>query len=153
LSALSIDAARANSHTHVTEQDIAEGIVVFSKERLEELASEYRHDYPGIDKLILRFSGRRKEFCYDELKEFAEMVWIDVDDRCRSTLQYSWAGGYGERPDELAAVLLKLGVLQIKASRTSPPQSVDGGRPANIHTGSWFAVHPMYQAALNLLGT
>lgn len=152
LSGLTIETARSNSHTCVADGDMVEAQRLFSTQRIRELASQHRHDYPGLDQLVFRFAGWPKEFHCSKLEEFAENVWVDVDDRKPIASQYSWAGGYATRGGELAEILLRVGVLLIKASRTSRPQPLHQHHPVNLHEDSWFAIHPMYQAGLDLVG-
>jgi hypothetical protein len=66
--------------------------------------------------------------------------------------RYTWAGGYGQDPRSLARILLEMGFVLIKATRSSHAYAYDIRSPQEITPETWFAIHPMYWAGLGLKG-
>ena len=145
--ALSIEEADRRGHTRVDDGDLRAAILKFSEERIQDLASEHRHDYPGLDDLVRKFAGWPKEFDVSRLGDFAAQLFIDVDDR---NARYSWAGGFGENAAGLAKELLTCGALLFKPSRTAAPQRFNPSE--DLPDDFWLAIHPMYAPALGLVG-
>lgn len=147
LMALSIEEAARRGHSRVEDVDLETAKFVFSNERIDDLASEHLHDYPGLDDLLRKFAGWPKEFNVSRLKDFAAQLLIDVEDR---NARFSWAGGCAEDPRILAKHLLMSGALLLKASRTARPQRFNPS--LDLPDDFWLAIHPMYATALGLAG-
>ena len=145
--ALSIEEAHRRGHTRVDDGDLRAAILKFSEERIQDLASEHRHDYPGLDDLLRKFAGWPKEFNVSKLKDFAAQLWIDVEDR---KARFSWAAGCAEDPRTLAKHLLTSGALLLKASRTARARRFNPS--LDLPDDFWLAIHPMYAPALGLVG-
>lgn len=152
LAALCTLEALATGKTCVDNEDIAAAIVQFSNERLEDLASEKRHLWPGLDRLVRRCRGWPKEFSASRLDDLALMVAEEVESKPHGSPLYSWAAGYIDDPLALGRILAECGVLLVKPSRTSKPHRFDPDSPEELTNGHWFAFHRMYVPALELVG-
>jgi hypothetical protein len=146
VASLCLEEARDQGHESVEESDLHVGLHNFSEERIGDLASECRHDYPGLDRLLRRLKGFPKEFGIGKLSELAYQVAVDACEPIGA--HYSWAGGYADNPEGLARILCVSGVLLYKPSRTAIPERFDPSEPLPIGDDTWFAVNSMYQPYL-----
>jgi hypothetical protein len=149
---LCIDCAKKNNHKRISEDDIEAAIRGYSAERLEDIASELNHSYPKLEVVLEKFRGKRKEFPLGCIDEIATELAVEGSGR-EKLMPWAWAGTYMDRAIELAALLLEIGFLQIKMSRTARPEKYLPDSIGTITEDMWFAVHPMYAPALSLLGT
>lgn len=153
LASLAIQEARNNAQTRVTAADIDAAVSRFSSERIEDLASEFNHTYRGLDLLIHKFRGWPREFPLEKLLEVPCKVMEEMETVASSPPLYSWCGGYFDNVKGLATILLELGFLLLKSSRTSRPQRIAPEDIYELTDDCWFAIHPMYAAALALKGS
>jgi hypothetical protein len=153
LVALCVSCAVSNGHKRVLEHDILEALRQYSIERLGDLASEYRFVYPNLDVVLQKFYGKQKEFTFKTLDTVATELAIEALEHGNMGMPWQWAGGFDERAEDFASLLLGLGFLQIKANRTAAPESYNPDQMGEISSSMWFAVHPMYSPGLRLLGT
>src|SRR5262249_43097952 len=148
LASLSIEEAVHLGHRSVTEDDIRAATRLFSAEKIEDLASELQHRYPGIDRVVRRMIGWPKEFPVSRFHDLAIQLGLDVEERTPEVSKCTWAGGFTENPLGLAAVLLEVGVLQYKAKRDSAPEIFDAARHDIRADGAHVAISPVYVSAL-----
>jgi len=153
LASIAMAEAKKSGHLKVEIEDLDKAIEVFSDERIDDLESEYSHSYPSLGVVLRKFRGWQKEFSLQKFaSDFCEILALEVELNEGQSNRYSWAGGYGNDSKELALILLRIGFLQVKASRTATPYNLDVGHPQEIIESSWFSIHPMYWSALSLVG-
>ncbi len=152
LAALCTLEALAADKKCVGSDDIAAAIIQFSNERLEDLASEKRHLWPGLDQLVRRCRGWPKEFPASKLDDLALKAAEEVESKPHGSSLYSWAAGHLDDPLALGRILAECGILLVKASRTSKPHPFDPDSPEELTNDHWFAFHRMYAPALQLVG-
>ena len=153
LSTLAATTALDEGHLQITPEDMAKSIRVFSDERIKEVTSEVAHKFPGLELIVRKMSGWPKEFSFDRLKDFAELLNLEVEMKEGGAEKFCWAGGFALNPIGFAEILLQTGILWLKLSRHDEPQPFDINNPVEITTGRWFAIHPMFAPALGLGGS
>jgi hypothetical protein len=136
----------------VEEADMVQAIRRLSKERVGDLGSEWADKYPGLDALVRRFSGWKKEFQLRSLREFAEAAALEVMCDLGKSVPNRWAGGFGEDHIGLAKILLECNVLLFKQSRTDEPTIYDSSFHHELSDDDWVAIQPMYAPGLGLVG-
>ncbi len=147
LAALILIEAKRNGHPFAYAEDTEAALVQFAGERLSDLASVRQADLRSIDRVARRLVKIGTEFSYNGLEELAIDLAAEVESKSTDGMAFSWAGGYYERPLDLAKVLLEAGLLQYKPSRTVKPQDFDN-HVHMISEKSWYAVHPKYKRAI-----
>lgn len=145
---LCLDQAVASDHESVMFIDMESALKRFSQERIEELASELKHRFSGLDALVHRLKGYPKEFDLDKVSELAIQLALDVEEQNRQGKQYSWAGGYEPDHRGLAKVLIECGILRHKPSRSCAPEEYNPDSDVEITSRSWFAISPVFLPAL-----
>lgn len=153
LVSLCISRAVTNGHKRILQKDIIEALREYSVERLGDLVSEYRFVYPNLDVVLQKFYGKQKEFDFSSLDNMATELAVEAIDHGNMGMPWQWVGGFDERAEDFARLLLDLGFLQIKANRTAVPEPYNPDQMGAIKSNMWFAVHPMYAPGLRLLGT
>ncbi len=141
-----VDVARRNDHRRVWGEDVVAGIRAFSVERLDDLNSLYKYRFPNLGYVTRRFRGRAKEFDVSVLEEVAFELADEVEKQ--PSVRHNWAGGFIERPLELARLLLEIGFLQIKDRRGQRPRTALEYDRDTVNETNWYAVHPMYAPGL-----
>lgn len=150
---LCVNRAAVNGHKRVHKDDILEALREYSSERLGDLVSEYRFTYPCLDVVLLKFHGKQKEFDFKSVDEIATELAIEALEHGSMGMPWQWAGGFDERGEDFARLLIDLGFLQVKANRTAHPEEYDPDRMGPVTSTMWFGVHPMYAPGLRLLGS
>jgi len=153
LVSLCINRAVTNGHKRVLTNDFSEALRQYSTERLGDLVSEYRFIYPELDKVLQKFFGKQKEFDFNILDDIATELAVEALDHGNMGMPWQWAGGFDDRAEDFARLLIDLGFLQVKANRTAPPEEYNPDQMGPISSSMWFAVHPMYAPGLHLLGS
>ena len=143
--------ASVNGHKRIHEDDISEAIKTYSAERIQDLVSDLRYTYPKIDVVIENFRGKTKEFSFQLIDEITTKLAIEALDR--QDAPWFWAGQFDERSGDFAELLADIGFLRIKENRTAIPKPYDRVKMGRINRDMWLAIHPMYAAGLELLGT
>src|SRR5690606_26338899 len=113
----------------------------FSQEKIQDIASEHQYKYPGLEFVIRKMSGWHKEFSFDRIKELVVLISLEVELEEVGADRYDWVAGYVQNPIAFAKLLLAIGVLWIKASRTDDAQPYDPKCPMEITSTRWFAIH------------
>lgn len=124
----------------------------FSVERIKEVTGEHDHKYPALERIVKTLSGGQKEFPIDKLKDILEIIALEVELKEPGADRYSWARGYVGDPFAFARVLLELGILWIKLSRTDEAVPFDPSDPVELNSTRCFSVHPMFAPGLGLIG-
>lgn len=123
----------------------------YSEERAQDIASEYRFQYPDLLVVFEEFRGKTYTFDREELELLC--LEIIVQDRPGS-VQLDWLEGYG--PDELIEVLWRVGFLKAQAVGGIKGQARSGSTylgqyqvaSLNLPSITRFQVHPMYRSWL-----
>src|SRR5262249_15448396 len=134
----------------VEEEDLDAAILKFSDSRVTEIASEFSHQYGGLDRITRKFLKWPKEFPVDRLKEITEEVWLEIECGDDASKEYTWVGGYTEDPRGFARTLLECGILLYKSNRTAEPAKYDLDKRPVITGDTWVAVHPAFWPALGM---
>jgi hypothetical protein len=134
----------------VEDEDLESGIRKFSDARVAEIASEFSHQYGGLDPLIRKFSRWPKEFLVEKLKETTEDIWLEIECGQDLAREYAWAGGYAHDVEGFARSLLACGILLYKSDRTAEPVIYDLDQRPEVSANSWVALHPAFWPALGI---
>ena len=126
------------------------GIRKFSDDRISEIASEFGHQYPGLDHIIRKFVGWQKEFPVKDLNEMTGYVQLEVEDGLEVAKEYAWVGKHSEDARGFARALLECGILLYKESKTAKPVKYDLDRRPEVTADKWVAIHPVFWPALGL---
>lgn len=152
LATLAATIAQHNGHTQVLPQDMTSAVRAFSSERLKEVAGEFSYKYPGLELILRKMSGWRKEFPASDLSGLVELIDLEIQCKEPGHEKYAWVGGYGQNPMGFAMILLQCGMLWVKQSRTDEAKPLDVDSPIELNNNRWFAIHPMFGPALGLIG-
>lgn len=150
LVSLCITEAIRKNHLHVEEDDPNAGIKKFSDARITEVASEFTHQYKGLEHIIRKFLEWPKEFTVSRLKELAEDIWLEIECGEEIAKEYSWAGGYTNNLTDLARILLECTILLYKENERATPIPYDIDNPPDIKDRTWVAIHPAFWAGLRI---
>jgi ABC-type phosphate transport system ATPase subunit len=150
---LCMNRAVINDHKRVHDEDIAQALRQYSIERIGDLVSEYSFVYPKLDIVLQKFFGGKKEFSFKTLDVIATELAVDALEHGNFGMPWQWAGGFDERAEDFAHLLIDIGFLKVKVNRTAIPQRYNSSVMGPINSIMWFAVHPMYAPGLSLLGT
>lgn len=122
-----------------------------TKEALENLASVHRTGYSNLDEVAKCFRGQHTEFSLERIRNVAFDLASDVQEGNARGKRVQWAGGYMDDPKGLAEILLTVGFLLYKESRTSAPRQYDRDQDGPISDTAYFAVHPMFAPGLETI--
>jgi hypothetical protein len=147
-----VNCAQSSGHNRIGMDDVTTAVRLFSVSRLEDLASDLGHRYPGFDLLVRKMVGWPKEFSSTKIADLAVGVWMETEGQVQRPLPYQWAAGYQDRSLDLARILLESGVLMVKQCRKAHPEEFDPEIHTDLRDEMWFSVHPMYAPGLNCVG-
>lgn len=150
LVSLCITEAIRQNHLSVESGDLDTGIRKFSDSRITEVASEYSHQYRGLEHVIRKFARWPKEFSVGRLKSLTEDIWLEIECGEEIAKEYAWAGGYNDNPKAFGRILLECTVLLYKDKERSEPVPYDLDKPQQIEDNSWVAIHPAFWPALSI---
>ena len=154
LATICLKQGKRNGHLRVEDSDISEGLASFSEDRLDDLTSEHSRHYPGLGLLLRKFHGWPKEFQYRTfVKDFVDLVALEVELREGHSERYQWFGGFREQSLKVVMILMEIGFLMTKSSRGSSPRPYDDRNPPEINNESWLAIHPTYWHVLALINS
>ena len=143
-----IDVAVADRAKKIKASHILEAERRFSPQKLQDLVTEFKFKYRGLDILFKAFHGGPKEFSLAHLKD--EILLSFIVDEAEGT-PAQWALGYYENINELIKILLNIGFLGYKKSRTDKAEFIMfQDAPPTIGEKFWFTIHPIYERALDL---
>lgn len=148
---LCLNRAYINGHKRVHDEDISQAVREHSDERVQDLVSDLTYVYPRLEIVLNKFRGEEREFPFQSLDDIATELAIDALETADG--EWLWAAQFDGRGVDFAELLADIGFLQIKDNRTARPKAYDRSRVGRIQPDMWFAVHPMYAPALELLGT
>ncbi|WP_217635679.1 hypothetical protein [Curtobacterium sp. MMLR14_010] len=123
----------------------------YSEDRAQDIAAEYRFQYPELLVIFEEFRGQTYTFDREEL----ELLCLEIILRNRpSSSQLNWLEGFG--PDELIDVLWRVGFLKAQAVGGIKGQARSGSTylgpyqvgSLNMPSITRFQVHPMYRSWL-----
>ena len=148
---LCLEQAKKEGHETVTAGDIVEARRRFSEERITDLASEHQHKYRGIDRVVRKMAGWPKDFGPEKAGDLVLAV-VDAIESTGEAVPFAWVKGYIDDPLGLMRILVELGVLKTKQSRTDKPRDWVPENPTEIDKNTWYSVHAMYAPALGCVG-
>ena len=135
--------------TSVQASDINEGVKAFSEQRLDDLGSDFRFQYPRLSLVCKLFRGMKKEFDSEAIETVSYKLIEKLGD---DPAELEWATSGVESPLLLARTLLRTGFLLFKAGRSDYARIPEEDDITLLERSNWFAIHPMYQAGLGLDG-
>jgi len=147
---LCLNRAHINGHKRVHEDDISQAVREYSCERMQDLVSDLRYVYPRLEIVLEKFRGKDREFGFETLDVTATELALDALEAEDS--ESLWAGQFDGRGVDFAESLADIGFLQVKDNRTARAKSYERSVAGRVRADMWFAVHPMYAPALELLG-
>jgi len=147
-----ISEAVSNGSYSVTEKDMNDGIVAFSKDRLDDLASEYLRTYPSLSIVLRQFAGGHKDFNIEHVRESAFKV-ADIESQTGELQDTQWATCGVDDPLSFTRSLLRTRFLMLKDGRTSKPRFATEHEILMLDEEKWYSIHPMYAPGLGLAGT
>jgi hypothetical protein len=132
--------------SHETIQDVE---LAFSRERMRDLAAEYRIQYPGLDYVFNTFRGRSPKWSRDRLLD--HLLDLSVGQALPDDERPEWLEGMD--PERVLEVLWKVGLLRVEVGQTMR----GGWRPgspedpnADVRAADEFRVLPLFNRALAL---
>lgn len=145
-------AGKEGAHS-INYERISSAEVNYSKARTQDIAAEYKFQYPGLMHVFEAFRGKNYSFARNEAEAIA--TEIGLDDRLNLPTG-SWA--YLQDPDVILHVLWKIGFIRayavggVKAKRRSGSQYVGSHQIDNldIRSVTRFQVHPMFRTFLSM---
>ncbi|HPV99244.1 MAG TPA: hypothetical protein PLZ78_15535 [Spirochaetota bacterium] len=146
------------SKTDVTDYPLDYSIISktelkYSQSRTQDIAAEYRFQWPGLNSVFELFRGKSYSFDRNELELFCMSMSTG---EIRVGAEASWV--LDQEPDFLVDVLWNVGFLRaqavggVKASRRSGSSYMGPHQVANLNLKNInrFHVHPMFRAYLGL---
>ena len=133
---------------------IAGAEATYSTERTQDIAAEYRFQYPGLMSIFETFRGITYRFDKDDLE--LHLLSISAGDIRVSPDAYEWCCDI--EPYDFLSVLWHVGFLQamavggLKAKRRAGSQYVSSHQiPSLVLSNiSKFQIHPMFRSCLGL---
>lgn len=129
----SIDQAQRNGHSAVTEQDILDGEGSFSEGLFVSVCTEFRGLYPGLENILIEFAGVPERMAWDDFERIA----IGAIRKNRRSID-PWARKVQARPEALADILFRVGVIGLSKEVTASPYFCNGRSFAE----TWVLVSP-----------
>ena len=148
-----IETAKRNGSTDIRYTTITEAEVLYSQARTQDIAAEFKFQYPNLIDIFELFRGRAYSFTRSE----AEAIATEISLReTRPLGESSWA--YLQDPEVILDVLWRVGFLRaqvvggIKARRRSGSQYVGPHQIASINPKgiTRYQVHPMFRVFLSM---
>ncbi len=125
----------------------------YSKNRLEDIAAEYRFQYPGFKDVFELFRLSPYRWTRRDL----DNLWLEVVESVKPCPEAATWLNEKCRPDRLIEVLWKVGFLRAFAKSSVEPEPGDryfvGSHQEptlNIATINYFDVHPMFRSHLGI---
>ncbi len=143
---------RRQKDRRVSISDLTSVLGEFGRERVEDLAAEYRSECPQVQEIINAFSGTQEDFTTDQLMS-------TIKSRVLSGLNVRFASRGGvSKPTPVAAFLYEIGFL------TARSENADGTythyafaqnpellhNRTNIDHGLSWEIHPVFRQVLGL---
>ena len=126
----------------------------YSVERIGDLESEYRFQFPGLKSVFDVFRGKGIEFNYEELMEICIRISIG-----ESHIDISAEWAIDREPEHLIRILWKVGFLQAKTIKRKRYREQEKAEVAyygshqisnlNIESERFFRIHPAFWSYLN----
>lgn len=133
---------------------ITEAEIDYSKARIDDLAAEYRFQYPGLDSVFEVFRGR----IYLMDRHALEEVCLNLATGELATDESTASWLREEEPEAIIEILWRVGFLRaravggIKARRRSGSSYLASHQVGslNLQSISQFQVHPMFRSYLGM---
>ena len=148
-----IETAKKNGSSTINYTTITEAEVLYSQARTQDIAAEFKFQYPNLIHIFEFFRGRFYSFARTEAETIATEISLREP---RFGTDPAWA--YLQDPEFLLDVLWRVGFLRaqvvggIKARRRSGSQYVGPHQIASINPKSItrYQVHPMFRIFLSM---
>jgi len=148
-----IETAKKNGSSTINYTTITEAEVLYSQARTQDIAAEFKFQYPNLINIFEFFRGRFYSFARTEAETIATEISLREP---RFGTDPAWA--YLQDPEFLLDVLWRVGFLRaqvvggIKARRRSGSQYVGPHQIASINPKSItrYQVHPMFRIFLSM---
>ena len=143
---------RSVSAGHVTSRDLTSVLREFGRERVEDLAAEYRSECPQVQEIINAFANTQEDFTTDQLIN-------TITNRVLNGLVITLAStGSVTRPIQVAAFLYEIGFLTARRENGDGTYThyvfADKPEPlhnrTNIDQGLSWEIHPVFRQVLGL---
>jgi energy-coupling factor transporter ATP-binding protein EcfA2 len=144
--------ANSSGSNEITYQTISTAEMSYSKARTQDIAAEYKFQYPGLAMIFESFRGKNYSFTRSEMETL--LTEVSLNDKLANSA--AWANL--QDPDFLLDVLWRVGFIRayavggIKARRRSGSQYVSAYQIENLDLKSMsrFQVHPMFRIFLSM---
>jgi hypothetical protein len=148
-----IETAKRNGNLDISYPTITEAEVLYSQARTQDIAAEYKFQYPNLLNIFESFRGRTYSFT----RQDAETIATEI------SLKEPKVGGAGnwaymQEPEAILDVLWRIGFLRaqivggLKARRRSGSQYVGSHQvnTINLKSVTRYQVHPMFRTFLSM---
>jgi hypothetical protein len=150
LVSMCVTEAQRKGRLRVEEEDLELGIRKFSDSRISEIASEFSHQFGGLEHIVRKFVGWPKEFPNEKVKQVTDDIWLEIECGEEVAKEYAWVGGYSNDTRGFSRILLECGILLFKADRKAEPVMYDVEKRPDITANTWLAIHPAFWPALGI---
>lgn len=140
-----------NGSGYIVKTDIDEALAKFSEEELENLDIQVQYRFKGLRKIVLKlFYGIEKEFDFGRFENKFEELITDPKLMANNS-EVNWIQGFETK--DAALMLMELGILLHKATRTSRPEKFNMNYQDLLGKDCHFAISSVYAPGLRCLGT
>jgi len=126
----------------------------YSQARMQDVVSEFRFQYPGLDSVFEHFRGKTVSWDRDRIEDL--LIKISLGELPVHREARSWV--IGSEPDRLLDVLWRVGLLRVDAADQDGGSDhvkswVEGSAQdpsASLFSATRFRVHPLFRSALGV---
>lgn len=136
-------------HLRISEEDLEAALRAFSEERIDDYCSDNLTVLPDIRAVVQQFHGGKKEFDLEYVREIAYRAASRIK---QDEQRNGWIFAGLDSPVDFARRLLMSGFLMAKQGRHGEARVVAEHELELVDEQNWFAIHPMYVAALQIEG-
>jgi energy-coupling factor transporter ATP-binding protein EcfA2 len=148
-----IETAKRNVDREISYATITQAELIYSQTRTQDIAAEYKFQYPNLLSIFEQFRGRTYSFTRAEAESIATEISLKEP---RSDSPTTWA--HLQEPEVLLDVLWRVGFLRaqivggMKARRRSGSQYVGSHQvnSINLRSVTRYQVHPMFRTYLSM---
>lgn len=140
-------AAKKQSRTTITEEDLLASSKYISNVRYDDLSKEYSSVFPGIAILTRAFAGKGSRITIDEARSTVDSVMQRQDLEPQVVQHLRLLGS----PDEILKALYAVGFIGLLDPSGNFVFCHDGSKQEKFFSeASWLLVHPCYWTALDI---
>jgi hypothetical protein len=148
-----IETAKRNGNLDISYPTITEAEVLYSQARTQDIAAEYKFQYPNLLNIFESFRGRTYSFTRQDGEAIATEISLKEP---KVGGAGNWA--YMQEPEAILDVLWRIGFLRaqivggLKARRRSGSQYVGSHQvnTINLKSVTRYQVHPMFRTFLSM---